>query len=445
MTSRHKINTTGRARWYLVLTTCCAFCSAPKLLLAQSVTDVWDRPTLTGDWDGLRTQLERLGITFYANYTSESAGNLSGGVAQAARYAQQLELETLLDLQHLVAVPDARIEITMTNQLGRSLSNDAMHNQFQVQELYTAGQNTRLAELNYQQDFAGHGVTVQLGWSPVGDHFATLPDFCKFQNGITCGHASAMTVNSGADNFPVGEWGASVKLLPDAGFYAAAGVYLDNQNVGNADGGFNLGFQHTGEFFPVELGWNTGLGENQLPGHYIVGAYYNRTDTPDVLADINGGSAGLTSEPFLTHPGRDGGYLIASQTVYRDAGNSARRVSAGAMIAVGDRSTSTFSSFWSVGGVIQGTFSGRTGDFISVMFARANTNPRLSQYQQDRDFIAPGTIEVQTWEAAAEIDYGALITPWLTLRPNVQYILRPGGAGIIPDALVIGLYAQVLF
>lgn len=49
------------------------------------------------------------------------------------------------------------------------------------------------------------------------------------------------------------------------------------------------------------------------------------------------------------------------------------------------------------------------------------------------------------YEGIIEIDYGAQITPWLKLRPNLQYVIRPGGTGTIPNALVLGLYAQVTF
>jgi porin len=70
--------------------------------------------------------------------------------------------------------------------------------------------------MNYQQDLFSHKVTIKLGWSPVGDHFAKLPAFCDFQNGVICGHASAMTTDSGAHNFPTGEWGARINAATGA-------------------------------------------------------------------------------------------------------------------------------------------------------------------------------------------------------------------------------------
>jgi porin len=115
------------------------------------------------------------------------------------------------------------------------------------------------------------------------------------------------------------------------------------------------------------------------------------------------------------------------------------------MAGVGDAATARFRDFWVMGGHYRGTFAGRDDDVISFMFATGRTNPRVTRYQRDRDRVAPGSVGIQTSESVAEIDYGAKITPWLTVRPNLQYVRHPGGTGDIPDALVVGMYTQVTF
>lgn len=412
----------------------------------QTTSGGWlDQSTLTGDWGGLRTELQDDGINLRAHWTTESAGNPAGGHYQTARYTQQFDLGADFDLSRLWGIPDAKIQFTLTDRSGRSLSADAIGNQFAVQELYGAGQNFRLAELNYQQDLLDHKVTVELGWSPLGDHFANLPAFCNFQNGVICGHANAMTTNSGAHNFPTAEWGARIEVRPTQGFYAAAGIYQVNPNAGNKDEGFNLSFKSTGAFVPVELGWTTGGGRGELPGNLKIGAYYNSSDAPDVLTDINGLSAGLTGAPFMQHNGRSGGYVIANHMVYRESPDSERGLFLGAMAGVGDAATARFRYFWLAGGHYRGTFPGRDSDVISFMLAYARTNSRLTHYQRDLDSVTPGAVGIQSYESVAEIDYGMKVAPWLVLRPNLQYVMNPGGTGKIPDAFVIGLYTQVTF
>jgi porin len=129
----------------------------------------------------------------------------------------------------------------------------------------------------------------------------------------------------------------------------------------------------------------------------------------------------------------------------REGPDTNRGLTLGAMAGVGDEATARFRYFWVIGGHYQGTFPGRDNDVISFMAASARINPRLTRYQRDRDRVTAGAVPIQTSETVLEVDYGAKIAPWLTLRPNLQYIIRPNGTGTIPDAFVIGLYTQVTF
>jgi porin len=52
---------------------------------------------------------------------------------------------------------------------------------------------------------------------------------------------------------------------------------------------------------------------------------------------------------------------------------------------------------------------------------------------------------IPDYEAVLELTYRAQITPWFTLQPDVQWVIRPGATGVIDDALVLGLRANVAF
>ena len=34
---------------------------------------------------------------------------------------------------------------------------------------------------------------------------------------------------------------------------------------------------------------------------------------------------------------------------------------------------------------------------------------------------------------------GLALAPWLTFQPDVRYIIKPSGTGIVPDAVVLGV------
>lgn len=404
-----------------------------------------DRATLTGDWAGLRTRLERAGIRPRAAFTTESAANPAGGRRQSARYTQQVEFGADLDLSRLVGDPGGKVQITLNDRVGRSLSADAIGNLFAVQQLYGAGQNFRIVELNYQQSLFVDKLNFELGWSPAGDYFASLSVFCDFQNGFICGHPNPMTTDSGAHNNPVGQWGMRVRVDATRRFYFQTGLYQVNPEEENSNKGFDLNFSATGAFVPIELGWLGGQTTGKFPGTYKVGAYYNSSPTPDVLSDVNGASAGLTGAPFAVRNGRWGTYLIGDQVIERDSCDARRLLRVGGTAGIADRATATYRYFVAVGGVRQGTFKHRDADFIAVLFARGSVNPRLTQYQEDRNAVSPGSVGVQTYESIAEIDYNIQIAPWLSVRPNLQYVIRPGGTGTIPNAFVIGLHTGVTF
>jgi porin len=439
-----------RRQWFqqtrLVLVAAAAFFSWPAMAQQTTGGQRWfDEDTMTGNWGGARSSLQDAGIDLRAHFTTESAGNSSGGNYQAVRYTQQIDFGADFDLDRLMRIHDAKIQVTLTDRVGGSLSADALGNQFAVQELYGAGQNFRLAEMNYQQDLLKHKVTIEFGWAPLGDNFAGLPYFCNFQNGVICGHANAMTTDSGAHNFPTAEWGARINVKPRPNFYVATGIYQVNPNEGDSDKGFDLSFRSTGAFVPIELGWLPGQGSGRLPGVYKIGGYYNSSETPDLFKDINGQPAGLTGEPFVQHNGRWGGYIMADQMVFREESGSNRGLTLGAMVTIGDPDTAKYSYFWVAGGHYQGTFHGRDNDVVSFMIAYARTNSRLTQYQQDINTVVPSSVGIQTYESITEIDYGVQLAPWLKIRPNLQYVINPGGTGKISNALVIGLYTQVAF
>jgi porin len=51
---------------------------------------------------------------------------------------------------------------------------------------------------------------------------------------------------------------------------------------------------------------------------------------------------------------------------------------------------------------------------------------------------AAGYVPPQSDEWNAELYYGIRMTPWLTLRPNLQYLAHPGANDAVDDAWVVG-------
>jgi porin len=80
----------------------------------------------------------------------------------------------------------------------------------------------------------------------------------------------------------------------------------------------------------------------------------------------------------------------------------------------------------------KGTFPGREEDIVGVAFAWANLSHSLRSLDRDTIFFTGINQPIQSSEMVFELTYQAPITPWWTLQPDFQYIVRPGGG--IPDA-----------
>jgi porin len=403
--------------------------------------DWLNQDTMTGNWGGVRTRLDDAGIGLRGHHTTESAYNPTGGRFAAGRYTQQFDFGADLDLDRLVGVPGGKVLITFTDRSGRSLSADALGNgRFAVQEVFGGGRILRLVELHYQQELLDKRLLLDIGWAPIGGSFGTSRAYCAFQNLATCG--TLQLNNPNWHNWPFSQWGGRVRFQPNGEYYVSTGVYQANPR--NATEGLDLAFAGSGVIVPVELGWLPSQGLGGMPGEYKLGGYYDSSRTPDVFLDISGSSAGLTGNPFAQHNGRWGVYALATQMIYRETSEGKRGLSLFGMATASDRQTETFRFFY-MGAFYQGTFAHRDDDFVSLLFAHGSYNDRLTRFQEDRNKIAPGAVGIQKYESVVELDYGIAVAPWLQVRPNLQYVVRPGGTGKVRDAFVIGLYTRITF
>jgi porin len=109
-------------------------------------------------------------------------------------------------------------------------------------------------------------------------------------------------------------------------------------------------------------------------------------------------------------------------------------------------------NFYADGGLIyKGLIPGRPDDKIgvAVAYARVGDNARAldSDIRSFGNFFYP----VRSGETMVEVMYQAKWTPWWTVQPEMQYIIRPGGGvlnsgdGLRPNAWVIALRSTISF
>ncbi|MTD19646.1 porin [Pseudomonas sp. CCM 7891] len=413
---------------------------------------------MTGDWGGLRTELLGKGYDFQFSYQSESASNLHGGYNHdsTVRYTDQFNMGGAFDLEKILGWEQANLQLLITERSGRDITNDRLTDSrtgtlgSSVQENYGRGQTWRITTLAYQQKFFDDVLDIKVGRLPIGSDFDSTG--CVFQNNSLCGglvgHASTVWYNS-----PVGQWGGRVKVNFTPKIYAQVGAYEYNPSLLESNNGFKLNTSgRQGTTYVGELGWTPSLGEAGMAGKYMVGGYWNSATANDVLEDANGQSKQVTGEAADQLDGRYGMYAYARQQITTVGGDAKRGLSVFAHYSQYDKRSSTLDWQAQVGAIYAGPFDARPQDSLAIGFSELHVNPALTKNQHLHnearnltDYDNPAYQPIQHAEYVAEIHYDFKLTPWLMLRPNIQYLSNPGGVYEVDNATVVGLTVNTVF
>lgn len=402
---------------------------------AMAEADLLQRSTLSGDWGGLRHQLEDDGVKFSADYSGETAYNADGGLHRSARYSQNIKLGVQFDLSRLYGVDNAgKVQLSINDRRGHSASEELVGNRLPIQENF-GGLYTRLTELSYERNFTP-ALNIKLGYMAMGNDLGGLDSgiLCNFMNAGFCGHPLNMSGGSGWTNYPNARLGARVKYdLSPAWQVRVAAFNVDPESNGNSSRAWKLGPKHTtGTVVPVELVYKL---RGELPGEYKLGYYYDSSNVKRIGSDDE-----------VT--GRGGHYLLIDQAVWNDPALAGRSLHAFGQYSASSKAASPFTKWYGTGVVLYQPFAGRPRDTLSLGYGRAVPNPRSRDVLEhaaagsDREFP-----NIDSAEQLIELSYGYQATPWLNLRPDVQYIIEPGAfsGADIDNALVVGLQVKASF
>lgn len=392
--------------------------------------------TLTGDWGGLRHQLDEQGIKFTGDYSGETAYNAHGGQHRSARYSQNIKLGVQLDLGKLYGLHNGdKIQLTVNDRRGNSASDDLVGNRLPIQENY-GGLYTRLTELSYERTLFTPALNLKLGYMAMGNDLGGLDSgiLCNFMNAGFCGHPLNMSGGSGWTNYPNAHLGARVKYdFSPAWQLRVAAFNVDPQSNGNSSRAWHVGPKHTtGTVVPIELVYKHA---SELPGEYKLGYYYDSSNVQRIGSDKH-------------VSGRGGHYLLIDQALWNSQTSEGRTLHAFGQYSAASKAASPFSRWYGAGLVLYKPFAGRPRDTVALGYGRAVPNPRsrdvLQQAAEASDNAFPN---LDSAEQLLELSYGYQATPWLILRPDVQYIIEPGAFSgeKIDNALILGLQVKATF
>ena len=279
-------------------------------------------------------------------------------------------------------------------------------------------------------------MNLKLGYMAMGNDVGGLDSgiLCNFMNAGFCGHPLNMSGGSGWTNYPNAHLGARVKysFAPDWQLRIAA-FNVDPESNGNSSRAWHLTPKHTtGTVVPIELVYKP---QGELPGEYKLGWYYDSSDVQRIGSDKQ-------------VSGRSGHYLLVDQTVWNDLASKGRSLHLFGQASAASSAASPFTKWYGAGVVLYKPFEGRPKDSLALGYGRAVPNPR-SREVQENNALANGQDypNLDSGEQLIELSYGYQATPWLTLRPDLQYVIEPGAFSgqDIDNALLLGLQVKASF
>ena len=391
------------------------------------------RATMTGDWGGKRSRLVDEGIRFTGDYSGETVYNAHGGKQRGTRYSQNIKLGVRFELDKLLGLEHGgKVQVTINDRRGNSGSDDLIGNRLPVQENY-GGLYTRLTELSYENTLFTPDLDVKLGFMAMGNDIGGLSTgiLCNFMNAGFCGHPLSMSGGSGWSNYPNGHLGAIARYRFNPEFALQVAAFkVDAASNGDSSRAWHVTPKDsTGNVFPVELIYTP---HSALPGEYRLGYYYDTSDAPRIGSDNTGA-------------GRDGAYFLMDQAVWASAADPARNLHVFGQIADASAATSPFKRWYSAGLALKKPFDSRPNDTVAVGYGRAVFNSR-SRDVQEQAAVANGQDfpDLSSGEGLVEMTYGAQLSPWLLVRPSLQYIIEPGAfyGTETANALVFGVQVK---
>ena len=415
----------------------------------------------TMNWFGLRDRLATNGLDISFNYTSDLAGNVTGGKSRGFTYCDNFTLDLEFHSEQLLGYKGGTLSVIMLNRDGNNLSAQHIGNQFTVQQVY-GGSTAIFYGLAYDQHFDDDKFSFKFGRMAAGDDFASSPLYWLYMNNGIDGNPQSLPVNGMFTTYPWSVWGARIRAKTTCDTELMVGAYQVtpqvslpymhgfNWNINPNDGVMVIGqfgwapefFKPSGSSVPSATsdGKSVAAADRKsvipttdaeiahgLPGHYWMGGYYSTWTYPQF-----GSTQGQT--------GAYGLYWHFDQMLYRMSPFSDTGLTAwSAFILCPQQNTAKVPFQYNGGLVYTGMIPCRPRDITLFGVAYGNFSSNYAQANQ----VSLGGYA--TYELVYELGYRINMTKFAYIQPDAQWVINPGGTGTIPNALVLGAQIGVTF
>ncbi|HWD59453.1 MAG TPA: carbohydrate porin [Stellaceae bacterium] len=415
--------------------------------------------TLSSEFQKQRQHLKDIGITFSLQEESEVWANIVGGGHRGFSYDGRTTAKLDLDLDALLGWSGGAISVSAYDIHGHGPSRSLVGNQQLVSSL-EATPSIKLYDLWFEQKLFDKKLSIRAGQEGADDELMITAYGGLYMNAsFGFPGLAAADLPSGGPNYPLATPFARVLYTPSDAVSVIGAVYsgdpappgAGDPQVRDRNGtAFRLN-DHTLAFGEVSYSPDPNASK-KLPTTYKIGAWYATSNFADRRFDTGGG---FLANPAgtgmaLQHSGDWAVYGVVDQMVWQHPQSKDRGVGVFALAMAGpsDRNLSDRSA--EAGINWYGPFAQRADDVAGLAVCYLGISSAARAFSADLVAFGQATSRYATNETVIEATYQAPLTGWLTLQPDLQYVIHPN-AGIpnnfgttpLSDALVIGLRATI--
>ena len=446
--------------------------ASPLQLQADPVTtsnpyNLLTQTRLAGEFWGCRPKVETNGVVLTAQSISDLLGNTTGGAATGTTCSGLLNLGLAVDLQKAVGWEGASFKNTWLWLYGSNLSSQYIGNALAASSI-AGNPGFRCYELWFQQNLFHDVFSVRGGLLGLDTEFMTSDTSSLFVNS-TFGVPALFSLNvpNSGPTYPMATPGVRLALQPTSWLtlrsaLSQANPFTQTQNTrgfdwnfGSAGGLLSLneavvswnkdplakglpGTAKTG--FWLQSGQNSSEGDSTEASTFAFEAPSNRSYSSGFYGIIDQQLYGVANKPSPSEGKKtvDAGKNPSAPAAPDNAG-SGQGLSSFVRIGFSSQSESPAGFYTDSGLVYTGLIPTRVADRLGVAFGYARMP---SQYASTASASGiPGV----GYEAVAELSYALQVSPAISIQPDLQYILRPGGTQQYGNALIVGVRAVVNF
>ena len=436
-----------------------------KYMSMMRSADWWNSSELTGDWGGPRNTLYYEGVSIFANYTNNIAGNPVGGKSAGFTYCDNITFGLDLDLEKLIGWKGGSAFVSGLNRNGSSLSEKNIGNQFTVQQVF-GGSAVMFYGLYLDQKLWDDKISIKVGRFATGDDFASSPIYWLYMNNGIDGNPQALPVNTQFSAYPWAVWAARVRVDPTPEFNAMLGIYQVSDRIFNRNyHGLDWSMRSNDSILLIsQIGWTpeffkrsvpaesvatsdgkTTVSEKSvvaaksakkvithselkgLPGHYWFGAYWSPWNFPQF------GSTETATNSY-------GFYWHADQMICQEGPGSDQGLTIWSAFVLSPQQNIAKLPFQVNGGLAyKGLIPARDDDYacFGIVYGKFSRDYARTVAQAGEGY--------PDYELVFEWNYKVQLTKFAFVQPDLQWVVNPGGTHRIPNALVLGAQMGVTF